>query len=280
MGSKIHYIEEGEGDPILFLHGNPTSNYLWRNVIPHVSKSGRCIAPDLIGMGKSEKPDIQYGFKDSYAYLEGFIEKLGLENVTLVLHDWGSGLGFHYANLHRDNIKAIAFFEAMIKTYKWQSFSFDVRMMLKMMRMPVFGWLMGKVFNLFIKKMLPDLIERKLSNDELAVYAEPYKTIKSRTPLLAWPRSIPIAGKPAMVHTAVQSYRQWLTETEIPKLLIYTDKGVGILPEDVEWVKANMKNVNTVRLERGTHFIQEDDPHGIGEAVAQWYSTKNSSIAG
>ena len=131
-GSKIHYVEKGEGDPILFLHGNPTSNYLWRNIIPHLSGQGRCIAPDLIGMGKSGKPNIDYGFHDTYAYLDAFIEELGLKNVTLVLHDWGSGMGFHYANLNRDNIKAIAFMEAMYDAPTLYDMPASIRMALKM----------------------------------------------------------------------------------------------------------------------------------------------------
>jgi haloalkane dehalogenase len=156
--SKIHYFEEGKGDPILFLHGAPTSNYLWRNVIPHVSKQGRCIAPDLIGMGKSGKPDINYGFQDSYDYLDAFINGLGLKNITLVLHDWGSGLGFHYANLNRENVKAIAFMEAMTKTFEFSKLPFNLRIAMKIMRAPILGWLMVNVANIFIKKMIPDLV--------------------------------------------------------------------------------------------------------------------------
>jgi len=142
-GSKMHYIDEGEGDPILFLHGNPTSSYLWRNIIPYTKPLGRCIAPDLIGMGKSDKPDIAYGFQDSYEYLEEFIVALGLKNITLVIHDWGSGLGFHYANMHRDNIKGIVFMEAMVKPLAWKTLpSFSLRMAFRMMRTPFIGWVL------------------------------------------------------------------------------------------------------------------------------------------
>ena len=270
-GSRMHYIEAGSGDPILFLHGNPTSSYLWRNVIPYLEGQGRCIAPDLIGMGKSGKPDIEYGFTDTFEYLEAFIETLGLKNITLVLHDWGSGMGFHYANTHRDNIKAIAFMEAMIKTYDWSDFDGQVRVMLKMVRSPA-GWLLVKFANVFIKKMLPDLIVRDLTAEEKAVYAAPYPTIKSRTPLLAWPRSIPIAGSPPHVHAAVSGYIQWLTETDVPKLLLYNDHGVGIRPEDVQWVRNNMSNIELVKFGSGTHFIQEDSPHELGRAIAAWHA--------
>jgi len=185
-GSKIHYIEEGEGDPILFLHGNPASNYLWRNIIPYVGKQARCIAPDLIGMGKSSKPDINYGFQDSYDYLDSFIKQLGLKNVTLILHDWGSGLGFHYANTHQENIKAIVFMEAMYDAPSISDMPFSLKIALKMIRNPIFGKLMVLRANIFIKKMLPDTISRKLNKDEKNYYSAPYPNAKSRKPLLAW----------------------------------------------------------------------------------------------
>ncbi|MHA2250369.1 MAG: alpha/beta fold hydrolase, partial [Candidatus Kariarchaeaceae archaeon] len=149
-GSKIHYIDEGDGDPILFIHGNPTSSYLWRNIVPYLQDSGRCIALDLIGMGKSDKPDIDYGFHDSYEYLDGFITELGLKNITLVIHDWGSGLGFHYANMHRDNIKAIAFMEAMYNAPNFDEMQFSVKMSIKMIRSRLFGSLMVKRANIFV----------------------------------------------------------------------------------------------------------------------------------
>ena len=196
-GSKIHYIEEGSGDPILFLHGNPTSSYLWRNIIPYLTQQGRCIAPDLIGMGQSDKPDINYGFLETYQYVEGFMAELGLKNITLVLHDWGSGLGFHYANLHRDNIKAIAFMEAMYDAPTMYDMPASVKMALKMVRNPFFGKLMVQRANIFIKKMLPDMILRKMTPEEMAHYAAPYPDAKSRKPLLAWPQDVPFAdGKP------------------------------------------------------------------------------------
>jgi haloalkane dehalogenase len=154
-GSKMHYIDVGKGSPILFLHGNPTSSYLWRNIIPYLQPSARCIAPDLIGMGKSGKPDIDYTFEDHYDYLEKFIEKLNLKNITLVIHDWGSGLGFHYANKHRDNVKGIAFMEAMVKPLSWKDMPSDMRLPFRMLRTPFIGWLMISVGNIFVKKMIP-----------------------------------------------------------------------------------------------------------------------------
>lgn len=271
--SKIHYVDVGTGDPILFLHGNPTSSYLWRNIIPYLSPYGRCIAPDLIGMGKSGKPDIDYGFHDTYEYLDAFIKKLGLKNVTLVLHDWGSGMGFHYGNLNRKNIKGIAFMEAMYDVPTMFDMPTSVKIALKMMRMPVFGWLMVNVANMFIKKMLPDMVLRDLSDIEMKHYSEPYQSIKSRKPLLAWVKCVPFGGEPETVHKAISNWNKWLTATSIPKLFFHVSPGVGIKEKDVKIIKKSMKNLKTVYLGKGLHFIQEDYPHEIGKEIANWYKT-------
>lgn len=272
-GSKMHYVEQGTGDPILFLHGNPTSSYLWRNIIPHLSNQGRCIAVDLIGMGKSDKPDINYGFKDSYDYLEAFIAELGLKNVTLVIHDWGSALGFNYAYKHQKNVKAIAFMEAMFKTFEFDQFPKDIRIAMKMMRSPISGWLMVKAANIFIKKLIPDMIIRKLTKVEKAAYGEPYQTISSRTPLLAWPRDVPIAGKPEFSYNTVMEYVKWLKVTEIPKLCLHVEPGIAIKKEDAIWIKKNLKNTKMVHLGKGLHYIQEDYPEEIGTEISQWYES-------
>jgi haloalkane dehalogenase len=269
--SQIHYVEEGEGDPILFLHGNPTSNYLWRNIIPYLSTQGRCIAPDLIGMGKSGKPDIDYGFHDTYAYLDAFIKKLDLKNITLVLHDWGSGMGFNYANLNRDNIKAIAFMEAMYDIPTFYDMPASTRIAVKMVRKPILGWLMVQGANMFVKKMLPDMILRDLTSEEMKHYSDPYPTVKSRKPLLVWPKHIPLNQKPKAIFDAVKAWNSWLFQTEIPKLFFYVTPGVGIKEKDVKIIKEGMKNLKTIALGEGLHFIQEDYPHEIGSELAEWY---------
>jgi len=275
-GSKIHYIEEGEGDPILFLHGNPMSSYLWRNIIPYLTKQGRCIAPDLIGMGKSDKPDIDYGFQDTFDYLDAFIKRMALKNVTLILHDWGSGMGFHYANLNRSNIKAIAFMEAMYNIPTTHDMPASIRTALKMMRTPVLGWLMVQVGNIFIKKMIGDMILRKMTKEEMEYYAAPYPTVKSRKPLLKWPLSVPFdGGKPKIVAKAISSWHKWLMESEIPKLFFYVTPGVGIKEKDVKIIKEGMKNLKSIDLGKGLHFIQEDYPHEIGEEISKWYNEIN-----
>jgi len=270
-GSKIHYIDEGSGDPILFLHGNPTSNYLWRNIIPYLVPHGRCIAPDLIGMGKSDKPDVEYRFLDHYKYVEGFIEKLGLSNVTVVIHDWGSGLGFHYAMTHEKNIKGIAFMEALLKPMKWADFPSGNKVGFKLFRSPGIGWFMISVLNMFLTKLMPKMIVRKLSSEEMGHYTEPFKTIQSRQPIRQWPCEIPIDGEPSDVHKIMSSYSQKLQESELPKILFFGSPGAIIDSKGVDWCKQNLKNLETVDIGEGLHYIQEDNPHLIGEELAKWY---------
>jgi haloalkane dehalogenase len=271
MGSKMHYIDEGEGNPILFLHGNPTSSYLWRNVIPYMTKKGRCIALDHIGVGKSDKPDIDYGFIDSYNYLEGFIDKLGLQNITLILHDWGAMMGFHYANMNRDNIKAITFMEAAIDVPRYETMPISIKVALSLMRTNFIGGLMVKRGNLFIKKMLPDMIVRKLTTEETAYYAAPYPDAKSRKPLHRWPQDVPIEGKPAFSAERLMAYAKWLKETDIPKLCFYITPGIGFQAPDLQIVQNEFKNTSIIKLGEGSHFVQEDYPHEIGEGISKWY---------
>jgi len=269
--SKMHYIDVGKGDPILFIHGNPTSSYLWRNIIPHLQKNARCIAVDLIGMGKSGKPNIDYTFHDHYEYLEKFIEKLKLKNITLVIHDWGSGLGFHYANLHRKNIKGIAFMDALVKPMRWEDMPPNMVTPFKLLRTPFIGWFMISVGNMFLKKMLPEMIVRKLSKEEFAAYKKPFPTIASRKPVRVWPLEIPINGKPERMHKLMSSYATWLTETKIPKLCLYSHPGAIIREKGVEYIKKNFKNTKMVDIGKGLHFVQEDHPHLIGKEIAKWY---------
>lgn len=270
-GSKMHYIDEGEGDVMLFIHGNPTSSYLWRNIIPHLTNQARCIALDHIGMGKSDKPDINYGFIDSYNYLEEFIEKLGLKNITLVIHDWGAMMGFHYANMNRNNVKAIAFMEAAIDVPRYETMPRSIKIALSLMRTNFLGGLMVKRGNIFIKKMLPDLIVRKLTKEEMAYYAAPYPDSKSRKPLHRWPQDVAIKGKPEFSAKRLNNYAKWLKETNIPKLCFYVTPGVGFQALDLEIVQNEFKNTTIIKLGEGSHFLQEDYPHEIGKGIAKWY---------
>jgi haloalkane dehalogenase len=270
-GSKIHYVDEGSGDPILFLHGNPTSSYLWRNIIPYLKEHGRCIAPDLIGMGKSDKPQLSYRFVDHYRYVKGFIEKLELKNVTLVIHDWGSGLGFHYAMENEKNIKGIAFMEALLKPSNWSDFPKDFKTGFKLMRTPIIGWFMISVMNVFVKQILPQAIVRRLTDEELSVYLEPFKTISSRKPVRVWPTEIPIDGNPTDMHDLMSEYARKLQNSDLPKLLFHADPGGIITPEVVEWAKKHLKNLKTINIGPGIHYIQEDNPNLIGKELSKWY---------
>jgi len=269
LGSRMHYVEEGSGDPVLFLHGNPTSSYLWRNIIPHISPIGRCIAPDLIGMGKSDKPDLDYGFFDHSRYVEGFIETLGLRNITLVIHDWGSALGFHYARRHEGNVKGIAFMEAIVRPVTWDEWPEQARQMFQAFRTPGTGEQMIMEQNMFVEAVLPGAILRKLSPEEMDRYREPYPTPASRKPLWRWPNEIPIDGQPPNVRDAVQAYSEWLGRSQTPKLLLYAQPG-AILRNLVGWCRQSIANLKAVEVGPGAHFLQEDDPHGIGEAIAAW----------
>ncbi|TCL08106.1 haloalkane dehalogenase [Shimia isoporae] len=269
-GSRIHYVDEGEGDPVLFIHGNPTSSYLWRNIIPHTVPHGRAIALDLIGMGKSDKPDLGYRFADHVPYLDGFIEALGLKNITLVIHDWGSALGFHYAHRHPDNIRGIAFMEGVIRPMTWSGFPPDFRTGFKMMRTTGLGWLMISGANVFVNKILPSAIVRDLSAEEMVHYRAPYPTAKSRKPVRVWPTEIPIDGSPSDVHDIVAAYSAWLGETDVPMLLFFGSPGGTIRADGVQWCRDTIRNLRVVDVGAGIHFIQEDNPHLIGRELANW----------
>jgi haloalkane dehalogenase len=272
-GSKMHYIDVGEGDPILFLHGNPTSSYLWRNIIPHLSDQARCIAVDLIGMGKSDHPDIPYRYDDHYDYLCGFIDALGIgSNLTLVIHDWGSGLGFRWAHDHENGVKAIAFMEAMIRGLSLDDMPGSLRIAMRMMRAPGTGWAMISGANIFLKKMLPDLTYAEISPDALAYYRSAFPTIASRKAVRQWPRELPLDGVPADNAAIVDAYREWLTHTDVPKLLFYGNAGIAIKEAEVAWCRENLSNLTAVDLGDAIHFIQETHPDTIGAELSKWYA--------
>ena len=272
-GSKIHYVEEGTGDPILFLHGNPTSSYLWRNIIPYAAKVGRAIAPDLIGMGKSDKPDIEYRFFDHVRYIEGFIEQLGLQNITFVIHDWGSGIGFHYASRHEGNTKGLAFMEAILPMQSWDAFPEGARDLFKSFRTKDVGedLLINK--NIFVENVLPGSVVRTLTEEEMDRYREPYLEEASRKPVWRWPNELPIEGEPADVWEAAVAYHEWLQRTEVPKILFHATPGAIMQAALVKSLESTLKNLKTVDIGPGVHFVQEDNPHKIGEELAKWYQS-------
>ncbi|HAS47112.1 MAG TPA: haloalkane dehalogenase [Microscillaceae bacterium] len=279
-GSKMAYIDEGAGDPILFLHGQPTSSYLWRNIMPHLEKQGRVIAPDLIGFGKSDQPNIDYTFVSHYPYVEGFIKKLGLKNITLVLHDWGSGLGLHYARLNAENIKAIVTMESIIApVIPAKSYS-DMRDDLGKFFTMAQGPKAKKIIqedNAWLKTggFLDAFILRPLDAEALSVYQAPHKTVKSRKQVYQWPKEMPIGKKPKVVYDIVTAYNQWLEETEVPWLFFYATPGVLNPPAAADYWAARAKNIETVFIGGGLHYVQEDEPYAIGRAITDFYRRIN-----
>jgi haloalkane dehalogenase len=273
-GSQMHYIDEGIGDPILFLHGNPTSSYLWRNIIPHLTPLGRCIALDLIGMGKSDSPDIEYRFVDHARYLHRFIETLELSRMTLVVHDWGSALGFHYAQQYEQNIKGIAFMEAILMAAaSWDGIPEDVRTFLQRLRTPATGWELAVDQNIFIEQVLPNQVLRGLSEDELTQYRAPFIAPARRKPLWRWPNEAPIAGEPADVVALVRANNRWLQQTELPKLLVVARPGTMLGDTMSAWCQDHLKHLTIADGGPGLHFLQEDSPEQVGTAIARWYTT-------
>jgi haloalkane dehalogenase len=270
LGSQMHYVEVGDGAPIVYVHGNPTSSYLWRNVIPHTEAQGRSIAVDLIGMGKSGKPDIDYRFFDHLDYLEGFIEALGLKNVVLVLHDWGGGLGLSYARRHSENVRGIAFMEAVVTPMTWDEMNLMQRFLFKRMRDPKKGDRMNLQKNFFVKRLMPMMVSRKLTDEEKSAYAAPYPTPASRKPVAQWPREIPISGEPADMHTEISANHGWFKSTEIPKLFLHASPGAIFPPKKAAQLQSELSNLETVHVGKGKHYLQEDEPEAIGRALEAW----------
>jgi haloalkane dehalogenase len=270
-GVEMAYVDVGSGDPIVFLHGNPTSSYLWRNVIPHLAGLGRCLAPDLVGMGESDRtPDGRYRFVDHARYLDGWFDALGLKHqVTLVVHDWGSALGFHWARRNPASVKGIAYMEAIVRPVKLAEWPEAARKVFLGMRSPAGDEMILKN-NIFIERILPGSILRKLSEDEMNTYRKPYlEPGESRRPLLTWPRQIPIGGEPADVTAIVKTYADWLSVSTLPKLFVNADPGAILIGPQREFCR-QWPNQHEVTV-RGSHFIQEDSPHEIGGAVAGWF---------
>lgn len=272
-GKTMTYVEMGEGDPIVFLHGNPTSSYLWRNIMPHLKNQGRCIAPDLIGMGDSEKldnpgPD-SYRFVEHRDYLDGILDALDVrQNVTLVIHDWGSALGFDWANRHREAVKGFAYMEGIVRPLKWSEWSKDATAVFQGFRSPA-GEDMVLEKNTFIERVLPGSVLRGLTDAEMMVYRRNFETPgEDRRPTLTWPRQIPLGGEPGDVVAIVQDYANWMAVNELPKLFINADPGAILIGAQREFCRS-WKNQKEVTV-KGSHFIQEDSPDEIGEAIADW----------
>jgi haloalkane dehalogenase len=272
LDTEIAYIDTGNGAPIVFLHGNPTSSYLWRNVIPHVDPLGRCLAPDLIGMGESGKsPKGSYRFIDHARYLDAWFEEVGItENVTLVGHDWGSALGFYWAYRHQSQVRGVAYMEAIVRPFIWQEWPEASKAFFQALRSAA-GEEIILQKNVFVEKMLPGTVLRRLSDEEMAVYKRPYLSIgESRRPTLTWPRELPINGQPDDVVKIVKQYAKWLATSDLPKLFINADPGGMLVGTQREFCRS-WSNQQEVTV-KGIHFVQEDSPHEIGEAILTFIS--------
>lgn len=273
-GTRIHWIEQGEGDPIVFIHGNPTSSYLWRNIIPMVSAQGRAVAVDLVGMGRSGKLEGGYRYEAHYRYLEGFMEALDLRDVTFVVHDWGAALGFDYASRHPDRVKAIAFMEGVLPPIfpqpSFEAMGEEMGGMFRALKDPAKGREMVVDNNMFVEQILPGFVNRPLGAAAMEEYRRPYANPADREPLLAWPRDIPIAGEPQAVVDRMNAIKQFMTTTDMPILLLYAEPGVLVSPKVVPWYVTNVHNIETAFVGQGFHFIQEDNPVAIGRALADW----------
>jgi haloalkane dehalogenase len=279
LNARMAYHQRGEGAPVLLLHGNPTSSYLWRDVIPQLEGCGRLIVPDLIGMGDSAKlpdpgPDT-YRFATHRNYLGGFIDAVvgPSESVVLVVHDWGSALGFDWANHHRDRIRGIAYMEAIVRPIaSWDEWSPAATPIFRGFRSDK-GETMILERNMFVERVLPGSVLRKLSEPEMTEYRRPFLQRDDRWPTLTWPRQIPIAGEPADVVAIAADYSQWMAENEIPKLFVNAEPGAILTGATREFCR-RWKNQTEITVP-GSHFIQEDSGPAIGRAVADWMKSNS-----
>ena len=275
-GRRMAYVEMGEGEPIIFQHGNPTSSYLWRNIMPELAKHGRCIAVDLIGMGDSDKldnpgPD-SYRYVEHRNYLFAAWQQLNVtDNVTLVIHDWGSALGFDWACQHPDNVRGIAYMEGIVRPLSWEEWPEAIRPLFQGFRSEA-GETMVLEKNVFVERVLPGSVLRGLTDDEMAVYRRPFENEgETRRPTLTWPRQIPLDGEPADIHEIVARYADWLCNSGVPKLFINAEPGAILTGPQREFCRG-FPNQTEVTV-AGSHFIQEDSPLEIAAAIDEWLDT-------
>ncbi len=272
---RLHYIDKGQGQIFVFLHGNPTSSYLWRNVMPYIEPIGRVVAVDNIGFGKSAKPDLDYTFQTHYRYIEAFIETLELEDIILVIHDWGSVLGLEYARSHPENVKGVVFMEAIIPP----SFPMaDLTQlggeegMFAQFRTAEAGKELVITQNVFIEQILGNgTLTRSMSETEKNAYRAPFVDPATRFPIYVWPNELPIAGQPMRNVEVVNAVGAWLKTSETPKLLQYASPGAIVPPAAADWMANNYRNIETQFVGYGAHFIQEDNPESIGRGIVDWY---------
>jgi len=273
LGKRMAYVETGEGDPIVFQHGNPTSSYLWRNVMPHLADQGRCIAVDLVGMGDSDKLDDpgpgSYRYTEHRDYLFAAWQALEISSrVTLVIHDWGSALGFDWARRNPQAMLGIAYMEGIVMPVSWKDWPAAAASVFQGFRSAA-GETMVLDKNLFIERVLPGSVIRHLSDEEMDVYRRPFRHAgEDRRPTLTWPRQIPIDGQPQDVCEIVEAYSGWLARTDLPKLFINAEPGAILTGRQREFCR-QFENQEEITVP-GIHFLQEDSPDEIGQAIASW----------
>jgi haloalkane dehalogenase len=272
LDSTIHYEESGTGPALVLLHGNPGSSYLWRNVIPHLG-GGRLLAPDLIGMGRSGKPDISYDFADHARYLDAWFDALDLDDVVLVGHDWGGALAFDWAARHPGRVRGIAFLESIIKPMAWEELSPQARERSKLIRAPGAGEEMVLEENLFVRQAFTGGVLTPVGESDLEAYLAPFPTPESRRPVLAWARQIPLGGEPAALVARIEAYDAWLaTSTSVPKLLLTFEGSPTLLigKEMADWCATHIASLESVACGEAGHHAPEDRPEEIAAAVAAW----------
>jgi haloalkane dehalogenase len=269
LGATMSYVDVGDGDPVVFLHGNPTWSYLWRNVIPHVAAQGRCLAPDLVGMGNSgPAPSSSYRFRDHARYLDAWFDALDLRsNVTLVLHDWGSALGFDWARRHPQQVRGIVYMEALVQPRRWEDFPAGRDRIFRALRSEEGEKLVSEQ-NVFVEAVLPKSVLRRLQAAEMDAYRLPFLEPASRTPMLTWARELPLDGSPSDVVQVVEKYGRWLATSPIPKLFINAEPGALLTGRAREFCRTwpNQREITVP----GIHYVQEDAPHEIGSAVQKF----------
>lgn len=274
LDSRMHYVEGGEGPPLLFIHGQPTWSYLWRNVLPWVEGRGRAVAVDLIGMGRSGKPKIDYRFEDHARYLEAFIDALELDDLVLVGHDWGSVLALDWARRHEGRTAGLVLMEALIPPAfplaGLDALPEPARDAFAGFRDPVKGRELLIERNAFIEKMLPGMVMRRLGEAEMEAYRQPFSDPSTREPVYRWPNELPIGGEPEYTDALIRRIGDWLRTTPLPKLHVYASPGAANPPELVRWLADHLANLETAFVGAGLHFIQEDQPEAVGRAIEDW----------
>jgi haloalkane dehalogenase len=280
LGSSMAYREAGTVDApvVLFLHGNPTSSYIWRHVLPRVAPVARCIAVDLIGMGQSAKPDIEYRFVDHARYLDEFLASMGITSAYLVAQDWGTALAFHLAARRPELVRGLAFMEFIRPMASWEEFhqTTAAREMFRKFRTPGEGERLILEGNIFVERILPGSMVRKLTEDEMAVYRAPFSSPESRRPTWRFPNELPIAGAPGDVHDLLEAAHAELARSRYPKLLFVAHPGALVTPEFGIRFAASLHDCKVVHLGPGAHYLQEDHPETIGRFVAAWIEENES----